>query len=613
MSLPSQVSSPLAPEHQGKTASSDPSPPAQTERIDKQRKGDITSVLAYYKWVEKGQPPGTALQDWLEAEAELEQVRSLAHLLIESNTNLQVSLGESRTREVLLRQAEERYRNIFDNAVEGIFQTTPEGRFLTANPALARMLGYESPEDLLASVSDIGQQLHVIPERRSEILRSLREGSNVLGFECQLYRKDGGVIWVSLTARVVRDQAGAPRHFEGTVQDVTERKRAEEAVRHSEALYHSLVDTLPICIFRKDQRGRFTFGNKAFCNWLKRPPEEILGKTDLDFYPRELALKYIHDDRRVLEGGEILEAIEEHEKPEEARIYVQVLKAPLFGPTGEVGGMQGIFWDISLRKRAENELARTAAEFRVARTIQQRLFPRSAPRVAGLDIGVATFGFDIGGASYPAEAIGGDYYDFIPLLDGSLGIAIGDVSGHGVGPALLMAEARALLRAFARTQSDVSTILGLVNRVLFPDIESDRFITLLLAKLDPRTRSFTYASAGHPKGYILDAAGTVKEALPSTSIPLGIEENAVFPASSEILLQPGDLVLLLTDGIAEARSPEDTPFGIQRSLDLVRHCRDASAAEIVEQLYRAVRAFSRNLPQFDDITATVIKVNGSVG
>ena len=168
-----------------------------------------------------------------------------------------------------------------------------------------------------------------------------------------------------------------------------------------------------------------------------------------------------------------------------------------------------------------------------------------------MDIEAATFGFDIGGASYPAEAIGGDYYDFIPLPDGSLGIAIGDVSGHGVGPALLMAETRAFLRAFAQTHADVSTILGLVNRVLVPDVEEDRFITLLLAKLDPRTGSFVYTSAGHPTGYILDAVGNVKRTLPSTSVPLGIMADVTFLSSDEIILDPGDNVLLITDGIVE--------------------------------------------------------------
>ncbi len=570
---------------------------------------DVIATRAHDLWILKGRPLNSEIQDWLEAEAEFNYVRDLARRLAETNAELEVALAESRQREQALRQAEERFRSIFDNAVEGIYQTTPEGRFLSANPAMARMLGYESPEALCAAVSDIGQQLHVTPERRAEFKQLLQEHDRIHGFECQVYRKDSSIIWISLTARAVRDAQGGLLFYEGMVEDVSERKRSDEAVKNSEALYHSLVETLPVCIFRKDLLGRFTFGNQAFCAWLKRPLKEIVGKTDLDFYPSELAQKYINDDRRVTETGEVLEVIEEHEKPGEERTFVQVLKAPLTDACDQIVGMQGIFWDITPHKRAEGELERTAAEFRVARRIQQKLFPTGIPKIAGLDIAVATFGFDIGGASYPAEAIGGDYYDFIPLPDGSLGIAIGDVSGHGVGPALLMAEARALLRAFAQTQADVSTILSMVNRVLVPDVEGDRFITLLLAKLEPCKDTLVYASAGHTSAYLIDASGDVKRSMPSTGFPLGILADAEFPSSAEIPLTAGDIVLLITDGIMEARAPDGTPFGLQRPLDIVRCYRDEPARAIVDHLYNAVRAFAQYLPQFDDITATVIKVN----
>ncbi len=270
--------------------------------------------------------------------------------------------------------------------------------------------------------------------------------------------------------------------------------------------------------------------------------------------------------------------------------------------------MQGIFWDITDRKRDEEELARTAAEFHVARRIQQKLFPTATPQVAGMDIGGASFGFDISGASYPAEAIGGDYYDYLALRDGCLGIAIGDVSGHGVGPALLMAEVRAYLRAIAHTNPDPGEILRLVNRVILPDIEGDRFITLLLARLEPRSRSFTYASAGHSTGYIFSADGAVKQSLPSTGIPLGIMADCDFLDTEPIHLDSGDLVLFLTDGIVEARAPDGVIFGTQRTIDLVRVYRRSPARAIVENLYYAVRAYAQNQPQYDDITATVIKV-----
>jgi PAS domain S-box-containing protein len=129
------------------------------------------------------------------------------------------------------RRAEEKYRSIFENAVEGIFQTTVDGRLLTANPAAARMLGYDSPENLLAEIRDVGDQLYVEPERRTEFRRLVGEQGAVSGFEIAMRRKNGGVVWVSVTARVIRDAAGQPTGYEGTMEDVTERKNAERALR----------------------------------------------------------------------------------------------------------------------------------------------------------------------------------------------------------------------------------------------------------------------------------------------------------------------------------------------------------------------------------------------
>jgi len=128
-------------------------------------------------------------------------------------------------------RAEENYRLIFENAVEGIFQTTVDGRLLTANPAAARMLGYESPEELLAEIRDVGDQLYVEPERRMEFRRLAGQQGAVSGFEIAMRRKDGGVVWVSVTARAIRDAAGEPTGYEGTMEDVTERKNAERALR----------------------------------------------------------------------------------------------------------------------------------------------------------------------------------------------------------------------------------------------------------------------------------------------------------------------------------------------------------------------------------------------
>ncbi|HZG62853.1 MAG TPA: PAS domain S-box protein [Rubrobacteraceae bacterium] len=140
-------------------------------------------------------------------------------------------ITERREAEEERKRAEQNYRLIFENAVEGIFQSTVDGRFLTANPALARMLGYESPEELLAVTSNIGDQLYVEPERRKEFNELIREHGAVLGFEIQMRRKDGRVMWASVGARAVCDGDDNLLGYEGTVEDVTERKRAEVALR----------------------------------------------------------------------------------------------------------------------------------------------------------------------------------------------------------------------------------------------------------------------------------------------------------------------------------------------------------------------------------------------
>src|ERR1043166_768193 len=174
---------------------------------------------------------------------------------------------------------------------------------------LARIYGYDSPGELIATISDINHQLYEQPGRRDEFIRLIQEHGIVSKFESQVYRKDRSIIWISENARVVRDAQGNVLYFEGTVEDITDRKRAEQALRDSEVLYHSLVESLPQNIFRKDRAGRFTFGNMRFCAELGRSLEEIMGKTDFDFFPRELAEKYQHDDQLVMTTGAPLETV----------------------------------------------------------------------------------------------------------------------------------------------------------------------------------------------------------------------------------------------------------------------------------------------------------------
>ncbi|MEN6558643.1 MAG: PP2C family protein-serine/threonine phosphatase, partial [Thermoguttaceae bacterium] len=215
-------------------------------------------------------------------------------------------------------------------------------------------------------------------------------------------------------------------------------------------------------------------------------------------------------------------------------------------------------------------------------------------------------GFDIAGRLYPAKATAGDYFDFIPMLDDCLGVVVGDVSSHGMGPALLMSETRACLRTLAQIHMDVGEILTRANRVLAGDTSDVHFVTLAMARLDPRDRSMVYASAGQ-RGYLLHA-GLETTILDSTSMPLGVRSDMVVPAAPPIMLQAGDVITFFTDGVPEAESPGRGRFGMARTLEVIRSEREQPAKKIVETIHQELLGFCRTQPPADDVTIVVVKV-----
>jgi sigma-B regulation protein RsbU (phosphoserine phosphatase) len=246
-----------------------------------------------------------------------------------------------------------------------------------------------------------------------------------------------------------------------------------------------------------------------------------------------------------------------------------------------------------LRRAAERE-----SNLLLARSVQQRLFPSGAPPLPG---------FDVYGATFVADVTGGDYYDYVPLPGECLGIVVGDVSGHGVDSALLMAETRAVLRATAQTTSEPSEILAVVNRVLHADTEAHRFATLLLARLHVPSRTLAYSSAGHTPGYLLDGRGAVKSELAATGLPLGLFPDSVYETRSALRVEAGDSLVLLTDGVTDCGTPEEELFGAERALETIRASLGGRSSDVVEGLYRAVRAFENGGPQRDDVTAVVAR------
>jgi sigma-B regulation protein RsbU (phosphoserine phosphatase) len=188
---------------------------------------------------------------------------------------------------------------------------------------------------------------------------------------------------------------------------------------------------------------------------------------------------------------------------------------------------------------------------------------------------------------HPLNSAGGDFFDFIPMADGSLGIVIGDACGHGVGPALLMATARAYLRVIARTHSNIGEVLTLVNKMLSEDVQ-ERFVTLFFARLEIQRRTLTYANAGHGAWLLHPSGGvTSLDDRNISGMPLGILPDYDYGVSVPIQLQTGDSLFLVTDGLSECSSANGEMFGFSPAFEIIRAHSKHRAQDIIGSIFAA--------------------------
>jgi phosphoserine phosphatase len=233
----------------------------------------------------------------------------------------------------------------------------------------------------------------------------------------------------------------------------------------------------------------------------------------------------------------------------------------------------------------------------IAREIQRALLPSGPPLITG---------FDVAGFSESADDTGGDTFDFLQLQDGRWLLAVADASGHGVGPALVIAQTRAMLRAIAMQGRDVSTILATSNDLLCRDLQG-RFVTCFLGMLDPITAGMTYASAGHGPLLFYDRQGDDFDELVATGLPMGVMEEADYEKVVARQFKSGDFAAITTDGFFEAENVDGEMFGMGRLRELLRDSRDLPSAEMIAGICKAIEEFTRGMKQADDLTVIVIK------
>ncbi len=240
-------------------------------------------------------------------------------------------------------------------------------------------------------------------------------------------------------------------------------------------------------------------------------------------------------------------------------------------------------------------------ELAVAREIQQSILPRVLPRLAGFDFGVRMV---------PTRAVGGDFFDFIPLGDEQLGIAVGDVSDKGVPAAIFMALTRSLLRAEAVRAHSPREALRNVNRHLLDMNDAGMFVTVLYGVLSGATQEFDYVRAGHELPLVFNAQGSWMVPARQPGQPLGLIAE---PALDEqrLAIRSSSTLMIYTDGISEAMNAQGELFGLERLREVVRANRHRSAQSVCDQLFEAVSAYRAAAPQFDDITLVCVRAVAS--
>jgi PAS domain S-box-containing protein len=561
--------------------------------------GHVTGVLGIFSDITERKRAEIKLQ---RAHDELERrVNERTAELTEVNRQLRLEVEERKRIESALRQSEERYKLATWGSGVGIWDWDICTGKVYYSPRWKRLFGY-AEDDIGESVEDWARLLH--PDERDGILKCqedfLAGQSPSVSVEYRLRHKDGSYRWIVAHAVVVRDEQGKACRFVGSHGDVTDRKRAEEALRHSEAKYRALVESSPDAVAMSDLAGRITFASERAARQLGYlHPDELLGLPAMNLVIEADRDRFQANTRCLLDEGirrnDQYTGCCQDGTPFDAEVSAAVIR----DAAGNPEALMAVYRDITDRKKAEAALRTADAELLAAARIQTYLLPHEAPQVGG---------FDIAGRCYSAKAAAGDHFDFLWCPDGSLLVVLGDVSGHGLGPALVAADFCARLRTLSGITSDLPEMARKVNNGLYLETEGQIFVTAILGRLDPRTRDFTCINAGHPSAVVLNSAGEETACFASGSLPFAIMPNLVFVADESRKLAEGEVLFIYTDGLTEAHREKGPLFGVQRALQVVRDHRDRTAAEIIEAVHHAACNYLGTEKPTDDITVVVVKV-----
>lgn len=430
----------------------------------------------------------------------------------------------------------------------------------------------------------------------TSLTEDLRAGIDIPSLEHRIRHKDGSLRWVINTIVPRYSEQGELIAYDGLISDISERKRAEESLQLQSAALEAAANAIVIT----DSSGVIISVNQAFTRMTGYGREEALGR-DLSFLKSERHdSEFYRGLRETISAGEVWHG-EMINRRKDGTLYPEEQTiTPVLDEDGRINHFICIKQDITERKQAEQALMQNASmlkEMEIAKQIQMSLLPVAPPCLPGIDCA---------GSCFPANNIGGDYYDILPHGE-ELDLAIADVSGHSVGAALIMVETRSVLRAQLATLKGPAEIVSALNELLHEDLSrAELFITMSYLSYHIPTGTLRYTNAGHPPPLLYRHQTDRFFELDAEGLILGVHRQVAFQELS-LQVQDGDLLLLFTDGITEAESPEGDFFGMDRLRQVVAREHMKPAAGVIAAVMESVRAFTGCDAFNDDISMLLLK------
>lgn len=512
---------------------------------------------------------------------------------------------ERKLAEQSLAESEESHRQMVENAPLGIVVCDIKGYIKTANPLMLKILGSPSLE-----ATQSVNTLNFPPMVESGISRSIRKcietGETVVA-EHLYTTKWGKKFYMRLHLTPLKDDAGKITGAQALVEDFTECKKVEEALKYSEEKYHSLYTSMNegvgIHEVVYDEEGRVVDYiildvNPSFERIIGLPKTEVAGKKATEVYST-IEAPFLDIYSQVAIAGEpaVFETV--------FSPLQKYFKISSFSPG--YGKFASVFEDITERKQMENKLQeqnnRIQKELKLACSIQTDLLPIDLPQIPGASVAAA---------AAAAKEVGGDYCDLIVTKKEKLAIAIGDVMGKGVGAALFMAMTYAYIRNYAFELDSPSILVNKLNSDLYKLLDSNaQFITLFFGVYEPLTKELKYTNAGHNPPLIYRAVTGECENTNVRDYFIGGRRVANYRESS-LILEQGDIVLFYTDGIKEGMNNEQEQFGMQRIESLIKENHMHDSASILDTISASFLNFLQGEPLYDDVTMIVLKIDAQL-